>query len=401
MKIYKRNGSLIATDRILKKIFGDLFAEQKMKLIKPLSGEKARVPAAQKSSSRNSSIADLPSERVIFGCSKPMRALKAKIEKVAQSDLPILIEGESGTGKDVLARLIHFWSARVGGPFVKVSCPAIPGSLLESELFGYERGAFTGSWGVKPGRVEAANGGTLFLDEISEMEAELQAKLLQLLQDGRFVRIGATVEQAVEVRFICSTNRDLQDLVDRGAFRQDLFYRINVIHLRVPPLRERTQDIPILVDYLLQFYNQKYQAHAAPFSRNLMRLFRNYSWPGNIRQLENLVKRYVVLGSEEPVVADLMEQIRDGSPAITFGEGPVPFKTLMRQIVRDHERKIILQALHAHHWNRKETARALGLSYQALLYKMRQTDLATPSKAEDDLQQTTSVLSIMESSRSV
>jgi two-component system response regulator AtoC len=369
-----------------------------MKVVKPLLGEKARVPAAQKSSSTNSSIADLPSERVIFGCSEPMRALKAKIEKVAQSDLPVLIEGESGTGKDVLARLIHFWSARADGPFVKVSCPAIPGNLLESELFGYEQGAFTGAWGVKPGRVETANGGTFFLDEISEMEAELQAKLLQLLQEGRFVRIGATAEQAVEVRFICSTNRDLQDLVDGGAFRQDLFYRINVIHLRVPPLRERTQDIPILVDYLLQLYNRKYRAHAVPFSRNLMRLFQNYSWPGNIRQLENLVKRYVVLGSEEPISADLMEQIRDGSPAINFDEETIPFKAIMRQIVRDHERKIILQALHAHHWNRKETARALGLSYQALLYKMRQTDLAAPSKAEDDTpQQPASALSVVES----
>src|SRR6202045_2507434 len=215
-------------------------------------------------------LGEFPPDAIVFGKSEAMQALRARMDKVASANVPVLITGESGTGKDIIARLIHGLSPWKSGPYVKVNCPAIPGTLLESELFGYEKGAFTGAVGSKPGRVELAHRGTLFLDEISELDPSLQSKLLQLLQDGQFCRIGAQEDKKVEVRVVCATNRKLEQEIESGTFRADLFYRINVVNLHMPALRERASDIPDLVDYFLAYYNRKYNSRAMPISDELM-----------------------------------------------------------------------------------------------------------------------------------
>src|SRR5947209_14436233 len=215
-------------------------------------------------------IVDLPPEEVIFGRSPAMGAIRENVAKAANTNVPVLLQGESGTGKEILARLIHRRSPWGNGPFVKVNCPAIPGTLLESELFGYEKRAFTGAYGTKPGRVEMAHRGTLLLDEISELDLGLHSKLLQLLQDGQFCRIGAQEDKKVEVRVVCATNRKLEEEIENGTFRADLFYRINVVNLHMPALRERAADIPELVSYFLEYYNRKYNFRAKPLSGDLM-----------------------------------------------------------------------------------------------------------------------------------
>jgi two-component system response regulator AtoC len=321
------------------------------------------------------SLGEIPPEAVVFGSSDTMNALRDRLGKVAGANVPVLIHGESGTGKDIIARMVHSLSPWKSGPFVKVNCPAIPGTLLESELFGYERGAFTGAYGSKPGRVEMAHRGTLFLDEISELDMSLQSKLLQLLQDGQFCRIGAQADKKVEVRIVCATNRKLEEEIENGTFRQDLFYRINVVNLFMPPLRERRNDIENLANYFLDYYNRKYNCRAKPISPELTEVLQKYHWPGNIRELENLIKRYVILGSEDVISSDL--QPRDPelvTTDINF-DGPISLKKLTRQATRALERKIILKVLHNHHWNRKQAARTLNISYRALLYKIRDAGL--------------------------
>jgi len=322
------------------------------------------------------SLGEFPPEAVIFGASESMQTLRARMDKVASANVPVLIHGESGTGKDIIARMVHGLSPWKGGPFVKVNCPAIPGTLLESELFGYEKGAFTGAYGSKPGRVELAHRGTLFLDEISELDLALQSKLLQLLQDGQFCRIGAQEDKKVEVRVVCATNRVLEQEIENGTFRQDLFYRINVVNLHLPPLRERRADIPGLVEYFLDYYNRKYNCRARSLSSDLLTTLQKYHWPGNIRELENLMKRYVILGSEDVISNDLMERGEQEyfNPDLNF-DGPISLKKVTRQATRELERKIILKVLQAHHWNRKQAARALSISYRALLYKIRDAGL--------------------------
>ncbi|HZR33168.1 MAG TPA: sigma 54-interacting transcriptional regulator [Terriglobales bacterium] len=320
-------------------------------------------------------LGDIPPQEIVFGRTDAMRALRERLDKVACANVPVLIQGESGTGKDIIARMIHSLSPWKAGPLVKVNCPAIPGTLLESELFGYERGAFTGAYGSKPGRVEMAHRGTLFLDEISELDPSLQSKLLQLLQDGQFCRIGAQEDKKVEVRVVCATNRQLEQEIATGNFRQDLFYRINVVNLQMPPLRDRASDIPDLIAYFLEFYNRKYNCRAKTLSNELMGMLQKYHWPGNIRELENLIKRYVILGSEEAITSDLVSQTKDFFNADIPVDGPISLKKITRQAVRELERKVILKVLQANHWNRKQSARALSISYRALLYKIRETGL--------------------------
>lgn len=320
----------------------------------------------------------LPPESVVFGTTEAMRAVRYKVQKVAGVSVPVLIQGESGTGKEILTKLIHAWSPWRSGPLVKVSCPAIPATLLESELFGYEKGAFTGAYGTKAGRVELAHRGTLFLDEISELDLSLQAKLLQLLQDGQFSRIGAQEDTRVEVRAVCATNRRLENEVEAGSFRQDLFYRINVVRVELPPLRERAEDIPELVEYFLGCYNVEFNLQAHMPSPQLLRQLQNYRWPGNIRELENLIKRYVILGAEEVLGHELQErefsQVRLGSAPLP-ADGPISLKKMTRQAVEEMEKKVILSALDKNNWNRKRAAEALKLSYRALLYKIRQAGI--------------------------
>jgi two-component system response regulator AtoC len=333
------------------------------------------MPITNPVSSLVQSLGEIPPEAIIFGKSEQMQALRERLDKVASANVPVLIEGESGTGKDIIARMIHTRSPWKTGPYVKVNCPAIPGTLLESELFGYEKGAFTGAYGMKPGRVEMAHRGTLFLDEISELDLALQSKLLQLLQDGQFCRIGAQEDKKVEVRIVCATNRKLEVEIESGTFRQDLFYRINVVNLQLPPLRERRGDIEDLASYFLEYYNRKYNCRTRPVSAELLGTLRKYHWPGNIRELENLIKRYVILGTEDVLTNDLMAREPESyTPEINV-DGPISLKKVTRQATRELERKIILKVLQAHHWNRKQAARALSISYRALLYKIRDAGL--------------------------
>jgi two-component system response regulator AtoC len=321
------------------------------------------------------SLGDIPPDAVVFGRSDAMRAVRDRLIKVAGANVPVLITGESGTGKDIIARMVHGLSPWKTGPYVKVNCPAIPGTLLESELFGYEKGAFTGAYGSKPGRVEMAHRGTLFLDEISELDSALQSKLLQLLQDGQFCRIGAQEDKKVEVRIVCATNRRLEEEIQNGTFREDLFYRINVVNVALPPLRERRADIEDLANYFLEFYNRKYNCRAKALSSELIGVLQKYHWPGNIRELENLIKRYVILGTEDAISGDLVaREPQYFNPEINL-DGPISLKKITRQAVHELEKKIIMKVLQAHHWNRKQTARTLGISYRALLYKIREAGL--------------------------
>ena len=324
----------------------------------------------------------MPPEAIVFGRTEAMIAVRDRLMKLASANVPVLIQGESGTGKDIVARMVHANSPWRSGPWVKVNCPAIPGTLLESELFGYEKGAFTGAYGVKPGRVEMAHRGTLFLDEISELDMSLQSKLLQLLQDGQFCRIGAQEDKKVEVRVVCATNRKLEHEIEIGTFRSDLFYRINVVNLHLPPLRERAVDIPDLVAYFLEYHNRKYNCRAKPLSSEMMIVLRKYHWPGNIRELENLVKRYVILGNEDVISADLAPRTPDFFNTDIPVDGQISLKKVTRQAVRELERKIILKVLQHHHWNRKQAARALSISYRALLYKIRDAGLPSNRAAK-------------------
>ncbi len=304
-----------------------------------------------------------------------MRDIQNKLERVAGANVAVLVTGASGTGKEIIATLLHRRSPWGNGPFVKVNCPAIPGTLMESELFGYEKGAFTGATGSKPGRVEMAHRGTLFLDEIGELEMGLQAKLLQLLQDGQFCRIGATEDKKVEVRLVCSTNRTLAEEIQAGRFREDLFYRINVMSIHLPLLRERQEDLPQLIAYFIDAYNLAYGRRVRVLSGPMLQTLQKYHWPGNIRELANLMKRYVILGTEEAITSELATRESSSFDLDLPIDGNISLKAVTRRAVRDLERKIILKVLQANNWNRKRAARALSISYRALLYKMRDANL--------------------------
>ncbi len=318
---------------------------------------------------------DFPPDEMIFGRSPAMQAMRQKLDKVAGTNVPVLIEGDSGTGKGVLARYIRTRSTLPNGPFINVNCAAIPGTLLESELFGYEKGAFTGAYAAKQGRVELANGGTLFLDGIDEIALGLQAKLLQLLQDAQFSRIGGREDITVQIRVVCATNRALEREVSVGRFRKDLYYRINVVHLVLPPLRARTEDVVDLATYFLRRHQQRHNTTVRELSPALLRLLEKHPWPGNIRELANLIERYVILGSEEAVTAELLHWNRTHVVPELPMCGPIHLKKVTRQAVQELEGKIILSALEANRWNRKRTANELRISYRALLYKIRQSGL--------------------------
>ena len=320
---------------------------------------------------------EIPPESVVFGISPAMQVVRQKVLKAAGANVPVLIQGESGTGKEVLAQFIHSRSAWNTGPFVKVNCAAIPGTLLESELFGYEKGAFTGAYASKPGRVELAHRGTLFLDEIAELDPALQAKLLQVVQDGQFCRIGAQEDKHVEAHVICATNRDLESEIEAGNFRADLFYRINVIQIHMPLLQERAEDIPVLANYFLSSFNAHFHRNAPPLSKKTMQMFQHRQWPGNIRELENLIKRYVILGLEETASSEFPRLGYAQPNADTSADGSISLKNVTRQAVQELERRIILRALETNKWNRKRVARSLSISYRALLYKMRQAGISS------------------------
>ena len=378
---------------------------------------------------------------MLFGHSEKMTEVKDLIDRVSDTDVTVLVRGESGTGKELVARALHAQSLRKDKPFVKVNCAALPTELLESELFGFEKGAFTGAIQHKPGKFEFANHGTMFLDEIGDMSASLQAKLLQVLQDGEFSRLGGKSDVHVDVRVIAATNRDLEQAVRDGLFREDLYFRLNVVTITLPPLRERREEVPILTDYFLKKYSVQYNKPLTTISPALAQLFLEFDWPGNVRQLENLIKRMVVLGTEAPITKELQQppaplpfhsfaalsssaprpvgaspQPVPPPPAVApapmvpvamtamaaapgmSGTGAIPtqapvaaavnsaataaiasgnysLKDIARTAARQAERELILRMLTRTRWNRKEAAEILGISYKALLYKIKENGL--------------------------
>jgi two-component system, NtrC family, response regulator AtoC len=322
---------------------------------------------------------ETPPVEVIFGVSPAMAEVRRVIERAAVAGVPVLVTGESGTGKDLIAQMCHRFAARQAGNFVKVNCPAIPGTLLESELFGYERGAFTGAFTDKPGRVELANDGTLFLDEIADMDFNLQAKVLQLLQDGTYMRIGGRETRHTKVRLVCATNKDLKEEVREKTFREDLYYRIAVINVRTPALRERIEDLPVIADYFLRTYAAKYSTKATPVASGVMKQMMKYHWPGNIRELQNAIRRYVIIGTADSIISDLSAPAPpDISLDIEF-DGKVSLRDVTQKALKELESKLIAKVLRANNWNRRKTAKALKISYRALLYKIQEAGLPSRS----------------------
>ena len=320
-----------------------------------------------------------PPEEIIFGRSASMSAMRQMIEKISRSDVPIVLQGEGGTGKELLARWIHAHSLCSKGAFVKVNCAAIPNQLLESELFGYERGAFTGAHSSKSGRVEFADKGTLFLDEIADLDLSLQGKILHFLQDGTFCRLGGDTERVIKTRLLCATNRNLEQQIKIGAFRADLFYRINVIQLRLPRLRDRREDIPELAEYLRIQYESQFGRKSEPFCPETLDYLQNMDWPGNLRELSNGVARYVLIGTDGLAGRDLSATRESACAESKTEKQGIPLKHLARQAIRETERTIILQALRANQWNRRKTAQALKISYRALIYKIAEAGLSSKS----------------------
>ncbi len=319
-------------------------------------------------------------EDISFLAASPqMLKIRQQILQIAPVDVPVFISGESGVGKEVVARMIHLRSTRRQQPFIKVNCAALPGELLESELFGYEQGAFTGAVRAKPGKFELANKGTIFLDEIAEMSPHLQAKLLHVLQDGQYSRLGARSVVNVDVRVVAATNMEVKEAMRSGRFREDLYYRLNVLSIHIPPLRERTTEIPLLFRHFLVKYSEKYQKQAIEPSKHLLDAAARYYWPGNLRELENFVKRYVILEDDEGSFRELMEMIGQQQRTTPQEEAAPPkeqgLKALVRSLKDEAETEAIADALDKTNWCRKDAARLLGISYKALLYKMRQFNL--------------------------
>src|SRR5579864_8062475 len=325
----------------------------------------------------SAAMPNLPPLDIIFGKTAAMQAVRTKLERVAETDVPVLIQGESGTGKELCVRLLHAFSLRGQGSLVKVSCPAIPHSLLETELFGYEKGAFTGAMTTKLGRVEQSHNGTLFLDEVGSLDLAVQSKLLQVLQDGTFVRVGGHEPRSIATRLVSASNSDLRNQVEEGTFRLDFLFRINAVTINLPPLRQRIADLPVLIDYFIDHYAKAFHTTPELLSRSAVRLMQNYHWPGNIRQLENLIRSYVLIGSEEALVAELMPETNRGSGITTEIDldEPVSLKRITKQATRDLERQIILKVLQANSWNRQKTAKWLQISYRSLLYKLSEVGM--------------------------
>ena len=354
----------------------------------------------------------------LLGHSPAMLRVKDLISRVADTNATILIRGESGTGKELVARSLRAQSSRRNGAFVKVNCAALPGELLESEMFGFERGAFSGALQAKPGKFEFANNGTIFLDEIGEMPASLQAKLLHVLQDGQFSRLGGQNDVRVDVRIIAATNRRLEEAVGSGSFREDLFFRLNVVCIMMPPLRDRREEIPTLVRHFMTKYAAHYNKTEEELPQETIDLLMAHDWPGNVRELENVIQRMILLGPEalrwNPVETPAPERrtaafdrrrkgrrpadmaaavVQPPSPPPAAPEAPTlarprsadkhSLKLVGRDAARAAERELMLHMLHRTRWNRKEAASMLGISYKALLYKIKEHKLDDPISDQD------------------
>jgi two-component system response regulator AtoC len=320
-------------------------------------------------------ISDVPPVEAIFGTTPRMEAVREKLDRVAPTNIPVLLQGESGTGKEIFAKLLHARSDRCRSPWVKVACPSIPNSLIESELFGYEKGAFTGAFASKRGRVELADSGSLFLDEVGSLDLSVQAKLLQVLQDGCFARVGGHETRKIDARIISAANSDLKALTEKGSFRLDFFVRINAVTIELPPLRERIADLPALVDYFFDLYSRQYRTNPKPLSRSVTRMMERFNWPGNIRQLENMIRSYILIGSEEALAEEFVaNSVVDSSPEIDLAH-PISLKELTKAATRNLEQKVIMEVLQANGWSRQKTAKWLNISYRSLLYKLDGTQI--------------------------
>ena len=312
----------------------------------------------------------------ILTADRRMRDLIQLAKTVAQSKATVLMQGESGTGKELMASLIHRNSTRSSRPFVAINCAAIPENLLESELFGYERGAFTGAVTGKAGKFELANGGTLLLDEISEMEIRLQAKLLRVIQESEVDRIGSRRPIPVDVRIIATTNQNLADCVKRGTFREDLFYRLNVVNLTLPPLRERIGDVAILSQRFMEKYSEKNGKKLTGYSPDALALLDSHTWPGNVRELENVIERAVITTQGQVIMGrDLhlergQSSLSQENAMLVSAESKAEMSWTPGRTLDDIERNVILEALQYHHGNRTHTAKALGISIRTLRNKI-------------------------------
>jgi len=321
---------------------------------------------------------------IFFTNCPKMNKIRTIIEEIARTDVSVLIKGESGTGKELVAQSIHMNSHRKEKPFIKVNCAAIPQNLLESELFGFEKGAFTGAYLKKPGKFELANGGTILLNEIGEIDISIQAKLLQVLQDGEFSRLGGNGDISVDTRVITTTKDHLEKSMMGGKFREDLFFRINVMSITLPPLRERKEQILPLSLYFFNLYKKKFDKSSPWLSAETLDVFKKYSWPGNIRELENMIKRIILFGERVATRSLIQSQNNDEidpsyhdgfTPNGTKGLDFLNLKKIRREATESAEKELMQKTLNETHWNRKEAARLLQVSYKALLYKIQKYNL--------------------------
>jgi two-component system response regulator AtoC len=319
--------------------------------------------------------AELPEETVIFGRTSAMREIRNTVDCAISSDLPVLIQGESGTGKEVLARFLHARSSRRNEPFVRLNCAAVPASLLESELFGYQKGSFIGAREDRPGLIEIANGGTLFLDEIGELHSSLQGKLLQLLQDGTFTRIGGSEQRIGRIRVIGATNIDLQTAVEAGVFREDLFSRIDLVSLRLSPLRDRKADIPQLCEYFLHKLARQFGRSAPWLDPAVLHLLMQWDWPGNLRELENWIARAIILGDTETLGTELKRRLDVRNYRDSRKLPGAPLRVASRRTTASPTNALILKVLQVNRWNRRKTAELLHMSYRSLLCKLREAGI--------------------------
>jgi DNA-binding NtrC family response regulator len=315
-------------------------------------------------------IEDLDRQRELVGQSPALQPVLEKIQRVAQSSATVLITGESGTGKELIARAIHVASARANQPMLCVNCAALSPTLLESELFGHEKGSFTGADRMRKGRFELADGGTLLLDEVSEIAPPLQSKLLRILQEREFERVGSSVTRRVDVRVIATTNRDLRDWAAKARFREDLFYRLSVLPIEVPPLRERREDIPLLLDYFVGRISAREARERPKFTADALRMLQEYAWPGNVRELENLCERVSVLEAGREVAPATIAPLLNG-PIKTASAAAEGLQYRDGQILSDAERTLILHTLERFSGHRERTARALGIGLRTLGLKLK------------------------------
>ncbi len=333
----------------------------------------------------NTEVNDVADPANVVWTSGAMGKVREVLDQISGTDVTVLIQGESGCGKEIVARAVHQHSTRREQNFVKVNCAALPEDLLESELFGYEKGAFTGANSRKPGRFEIANHGTIFLDEIAEMSPGLQAKMLQVLQDREFTRLGGNKEIQVDVRVVCATHRPLVQMVRDGDFREDLYFRLNVVNIQIPPLRERRDEIEGLCESFLARYSARYRRPLRTLSPAMFAAFRRYDFPGNIRELENMIKRIVVLESEDSILVEI-ERREAGGPVgrsalqelleeIEETAGDVPLREVGKRMAQQAERETIERVLARTSWNRKQAAKLLNVSYKTLLQKIRDCGL--------------------------